>query len=830
MLQNLIMNVSILRRPLALGAATVLLLLGLGGCGADPACVAGATAPCTCTDGGAGAQTCKADGSGLAACVCSGGGADVASDATADVGDDVGQNDATVGPADTAGCSCAAVGAQCGFLANCAASCGACPSGKKCEANKCVVGSVGVKKVPFGGACGPTKECVFPAAGSAQGAYDAYYDCIDDECEDGRCRNGVCIKQCVMSKDSVHNASGKTGSDGVEDPKESSECDDAIDGPYGDSFRCVEFRAPADVLKGSSSAFCYPGKTWKPCGGSAECDAKESCQLRYVFGQYGTYCVPKLKPADNKAHVGLTASCNTNPFLGEVETCDSNWCSSTWGCRAFCKDDNDCVTSVGACAGGVCTNQAGKKSCAGDADCSAQMCKKGLKYYSNVEQTFNMCYPKTCALTTDCPDGSGCRLNSNGVTSPSGDPDPDNPKKVIMPGWSNLCLPHKTGGVKAGELCDIYPSDANADDPFCENPSFCRDGFCGNLCVADTDCATNMKCGATEFGFDTDDDGLYDYRIASDLCVGLPGKGTDCDDNSDCAATQACKPWLHKTGSKLPGGLPAYTSSGSCIDKIPGRAQYASYCGAGKDGVQCQTDVCLSVFSGQNYGICSDACDSRFDCPAKVKIGNFTYKSLCSSRWEMGNQTLLDPNDDVYAPVCWPSADANSLEDCAATRKCTLTGEACSARVITRGPDTAAKVEYICTRVNGSSDPAPDKNVGDPCDPEGDVNPCKGGMCLEDIKAGTGYCSALCLGDDDCGGAGKGIFCDLQRQQIPRLDAKKAAVVPICMKKSACLPCTYDNHCPTGSLCSNVGGPQMHRPARPLRRQDRKSRLCRHLR
>ena len=112
MLQNLIMNVSILRRPLALGAATVLLLLGLGGCGADPACVAGATAPCTCTDGGAGAQTCKADGSGLAACVCSGGGADVASDATADVGDDVGQNDATVGHADTAGCSCAAVGAR----------------------------------------------------------------------------------------------------------------------------------------------------------------------------------------------------------------------------------------------------------------------------------------------------------------------------------------------------------------------------------------------------------------------------------------------------------------------------------------------------------------------------------------------------------------------------------------------------------------------------------------------------------------------------------------------------------------------------------------------
>ena len=792
----------------ARAVAVCALLWSLGGCGetVEKDCAPGSTQACTCTDGASGAQECNAAGSGFDSCVCTGAKDDVAGADTEDTGS--GQADTE---ADTSGvdpCDCTANKIECGFVPGCSKSCGACPAGQQCTNNKCVQKQV-VKKVAFGGACGPNKDCVYPGSGSEQSAIDAYFDCLDSQCESNRCRNGVCIKTCVMTKDSVNNASGAAGSDGVEDPDQNSECDDAEDGPYGNKWRCVEFRDPPDVLNGQSLAFCYPGIKWKPCKSSADCDEPNtSCQLRYKFGQYGTVCVPKRKPPKGEQHVGLAGTCNTNPMTGDLKICDSNWCSSSWGCRAFCGSDLDCVTDPGACKNGACTNGNGG-SCTTDADCSAYFCKSGLKYYSNVDQTFSMCYPKNCELTSDCGDGFGCRLNWNGVSSEEGDPDPNDASKVIYPGWNHLCLPHKEGGVKAGELCDKYPSDDNKSDPYCENSSFCRDGFCGNLCKNDKDCASNMKCGVTEFGFDSDDDGWYDYRLAADHCVGLPGATTSCVSNSDCGSNQVCKPWIQKT-SKTLGTTPdkaMYTSAGTCIDKIPNRAQFASYCGVGQDGVQCQTNICLSVFSGQNYGICTDACNSRFDCPPKVKIGNYTYKAVCSSRWLMGNQTLLDPTDDVYTPVCWPSSDGNSLDDCSKTRTCDLKGEACYPRVITRGPDTAAKVEYWCMRVNGSNEPAPTKKNGEVCDPEADVNPCVGGYCLEDSgKPGKGYCSSLCLKDADCGSTAEGMFCHTKRQQIPRKDASKAAVVPLCMKPKACIPCSGTHQCTPGRLCTNVGG------------------------
>ncbi|MCO4762624.1 MAG: hypothetical protein KC502_14020 [Myxococcales bacterium] len=789
-----------------------LLLVVAQACGPTQTCTPGETQSCVCSDGAKGAQVCAGSGERFGACVCTG---------ELDQGDitsskDAGNSDTGAAP-DTQGstdpaCDCAKVGAQCGFLPNCSKPCGACPAGKLCQSNKCVQQQV-EKKVPFGGACGPSKECVYPPSSAKQSVFDAYFDCINDMCEDGRCRNGVCIKSCTISKDAVHNFSGKPGADGVEDPTKSSECDDAIDGPYGDKFRCVEFRDPSDVQNGQSNAFCYPGHSWKPCKGSGDCVGNNSCQIRYVFGQYGTFCVPKHKTPAGKKHVELGGSCNTNKYNGDVKICASNWCSSSWGCRAFCGDDSDCVSDVGACQAGKCTNGSGgtAKACKSDSDCSAMFCKSGLKYYSNLDQTFSMCFAKNCELTSDCAKGYGCKLNWNGVVSPDGDPDPQDNKKLIYPGWNHICLPHKEGGVKAGEICDLYPSDSNTDDPACNNSSFCRDGFCGNLCKGDSDCAANMKCGAREFGFDSDDDGWYDYRIVAEHCIGLPGATTACVANDSCGAGKVCKPWVHKTGKTIPGkgGAPAkdeYTSSGMCITKVPKRAQFAEYCGIGKDGVQCQTNICLQVFSNQNYGICTDACDGRSDCPAKVKIGSYTYKSVCSSRYVMSNQTLLDPTDDVFTPVCWPSSDSNSLEDCSKTRTCALKGEACFPRVIARGPDTAAKVEYWCMRVNGSSEPAPTKKPGESCDPDANVNPCLGGYCLDDAGKGTGYCSALCLKNSDCGAATDGMICNVDRQQIPRKDKTKAAIVPLCMKAKACIPCSDNYDCTGTRLCTNVGG------------------------
>lgn len=75
------------------------------------------------------------------------------------------------------------------------------------------------------------------------------------------------------------------------------------------------------------------------------------------------------------------------------------------------------------------------------------------------------------------------------------------------------------------------------------------------------------------------------------------------------------------------------------------------------------------------------------------------------------------------------------------------------------------------------------------------------GICWEDAKAGTGYCSALCASDTDCG---NGTVCDLKHQWLPRMNANSAAIVPICMKKKACQVCDYDYQCHSDLRCTHA--------------------------
>jgi hypothetical protein len=73
---------------------------------------------------------------------------------------------------------------------------------------------------------------------------------------------------------------------------------------------------------------------------------------------------------------------------------------------------------------------------------------------------------------------------------------------------------------------------------------------------------------------------------------------------------------------------------------------------------------------------------------------------------------------------------------------------------------------------------------------------------------GKGYCSAICNSDDDCG-TKDGMFCDKQNMSFPgiaRADKTKAAIVPLCRKKKACIPCAYDFQCAGNYACTNVGG------------------------
>ena len=736
---------------------------------------------------------------------------DEAGDAVADAESvDAGQVADTAGPADTSG-GCTCEGFDCGYPAGCSVSCGACPAGKKCSNNICKDKPPSEQLIKMGQWCGPYEGCLPPASGSSQIDYDNYYDCLDDQCETKDCSGNVCTRNCTITKDKVINHSGESGADGIEDPGVESECAAAVDGPHGDTYRCIELRSEAQVAQGQNYQICRAGTTFAPCKASADCPDGEVCQLIYLMGEYQNRCRPKHKQPDGKPGKVFSEACNSNPYAGDVALCQSGTCFG-WGCMAFCDSDQDCVTTPGACKAGKCPNGA---VCKDDTDCSAWGCEAGHTIYSNVDKTFKMCWPKGCKVDGDCGDDEFyCRLAYNGVVSQTGDPDPDDPNKVILPDWDNYCRRRLPGSAAKGEACDPYSTDDIKAHPPCQNPFACDNGVCGGYCGADADCPASMRCGVSDLRFDTDDpdDGLYDVFLAYGSCVHMPEAGTVCHAQADCPGGH-CKGWRHANPAAASDDkAPAWSSSGQCTQPSDSKGVYGDTCGPLGKGAICNSGWCANTSSSSGkaqVGFCTDLCGGRLECKGALKLYNKTYKSVCRSYKQTYNATL-PPHDDVYLPYCWVSNSSASLDDRSSDKVCGSAKEACRAFPIAFGPDKAMKVEFWCSWNQNSSAPQPTKKAGEVCELDANGYQCLGGYCMTDVAAGKGYCSRICAEDSDCGQAIDGMFCDMENMGfpgLPRSDPKMAAIVPICRKKKSCIPCSWDYQCAGDNRCTNLGGP-----------------------
>jgi len=709
---------------------------------------------------------------------------------------DTAKTDGSSGDAATSQC-CADKGATCGFVAGCPTSCGGCPTGKQCTANKCVDKVVVVKK-KFGEACGTSKECPLPPAGTASTdpKVKAYRDCVDAQCDTNICFDGFCSQTCVIAKDVKNNATGADGADGIEDPGATSDCEGAADGPAGASMRCTELLSPAQVQAGQSVQYCQAGTNFKACKSSADCPDTEACAIKFIAGVSNTMCAPKYKNPNGTVGGKAAQPCNEDPAKGPIAVCDNNVCGGA-GCLAFCKSDADC--------GG------------------AWQCKKGQKLYSNSPDLFDFCVPKSCKLDKDCSDASFyCRLYYNGVDNPEGDPDPNDATKVILPGWDSGCVKKTVGGAKAGAACNPYPNSATPSAlPTCENTIWCVGGYCGAQCATDAECASNMKCGVEEAPLDltTPEDGKYDVYLPYNACQPMPAQKGACASAKDCtdATSNYCRPW--ETTVSLPNPITpsapttAYTTGGLCIAPEAGTKNDGEACGELAGGAQCKSGICLGQTNQQTGakqpGICVDLCNGQATCPEQTKVGNTTYKNICTSyfwAWA-GSMTAYD---DLYMPLCIPLDAGSTLADCAATKKCTAAGEACTPFAIATGPDKTATIEYRCTLLVAPGATAPTKAVGAACDPNpaaGAAEECASGLGCEpdstvDAKGKQiGYCTALCSANADCG-SNDGMICDLDHMRIPRKDKSKAAILPLCLKKKSCLPCTEDFECNGGYKCN----------------------------
>ncbi len=741
-------------------------------------------------------------------------GADVAADAgpvNDVVAADVPVTTDTAPGADTT-CSCATV--QCGTPPGCIQSCGACPAGAKCVYNICKMAPPKMKLKPLGAWCGPYEGCKPPGSGASQTDLNNYWDCLDQQCETKDCSGGVCTKKCTITKDKLINHTGEAGFDGIEDPDTDSECAGAVDGPHGSKYRCIELRSEVQVAQGQSYQLCRAGFTFAPCDANADCLEGETCQIIYIMGEYETRCRPTHKQPEGEPGKLFSHACNNNPYSGDVALCQSGTCFG-WGCMEFCEKDSDCITAPGACQAGKCPDG---DACKDDTDCSAWKCDPGHTIYSNVEKTFQMCWPKKCSVDADCGDSEFyCRLAYNGVDDPAGDPDPDDPNAVILPGWDNYCRRRLPDSVKKGEFCDPWSNNDIEQHAPCQNPFECDNGVCGGYCNVDGDCPTDMRCGVSDLRFDTDDpdDGLYDVFLAYGACVHMPDATTVCHAQADCKEG-LCKGWSHGlAGSKddgKKGAKKAYTSDGLCVTPAPSKGDYGDTCGPMAKEALCKSGWCANTVSSSGksqVGFCTDLCASRAECNPSVNLYGTTYKSVCRSYKQTYHETL-PPLDDLYLPYCWVANAKGSLADCSETKVCLSAKEACRAYPIAFGPDQAMKVEYWCYWNQNSSGKQPSKKVGAKCDLESNNYECLGGYCLTDVAPGDGYCSRICAEDADCGSDLDGMYCDKSNMGwpgLPRDDPALAAVVPLCRKKKTCIPCSWDYQCAGDYRCTNIGGP-----------------------
>ncbi len=723
----------------------------------------------------------------------------------------------TSGTSENAKC-CAAKGAKCGYVQGCQFSCGGCPSGEKCDAvtgsktiNTCIKAVAAKPLKKNGEACGPNADCVVPANNASQAVKQAYYQCLNDQCSDGRCYLGVCSKMCKIATDKKDNASGAElpNGDGIEDPGATSECTDFVDGPAGKEFKCVDLFSPSDP---NQLALCTPGTNFAPCKANSDCKNGEVCGYKQIRGVLAPTCMPPYKEVDGKAGTTLANVCNEDPKAGPVATCKNDLCLGI-GCVDFCKTDDDCVTEVGACKAGKCGNG---DACTKDADCSAWMCKKDMPFFGTKQPTVNVCLPKPCYLDEDCKNPAYyCLSGYNGVKNQDGDPDPKDPTKIKMPGWEeSSCVKKAPNTAKKGEPCDDFLSDNDVTLKPCENKYWCMNGVCEGHCKTDSHCPANSKCGVYEIPLDTSDpqDQKYDVYTALKVCTPMPGATKECSGQGNCkdeAKAKYCKYYEVEMSQAATPTDYKYTMKGLCVEPDPKLGSLAASCGS-VPAKNCNSGVCLATQNAQGQpqaGWCADACDSKADCGTDMQFegfGQFKTKPYCRAiGW--GNNATKGPLDNLYLSICYPDVSGKaSLADCSADFKCASAAEACISVPIGGGPDKPMKTDFRCVSLADQQGTVPTKKVGASCNPDPANNApeeCASGLCMPDATTGQGYCSALCKDNAACG-SNDSMFCDVDHQIIPRSDPKMAAVAPMCLKKKSCIPCSYDYQCATGTLCT----------------------------
>jgi len=703
----------------------------------------------------------------------------------------------------------------------CGGSCGDCASGTSCNQakHKCEEdGPPPPETAEFGEQCGRKGDCQPYVPNATTGDLEEnpqWPACIHAQCATGVCDEPVCTKPCTLTQDQKDSA-GNPGADGIDDPDAPfNDCAGAVDGILGDNFTCVNV-APLDNPQ--PQTMCYAGTTFKECFVNADCPEGESCQIAYITGTFSLRCLSAPKGAQPVA-----TDCNLNPEDGDIALCEAH-CYGI-GCVGFCQGNSDCHTFENGCgANGKCTDNP-ETDCATDDDCSAWTCNPAHNHGSEENPVvFDTCWPRTCDKNAGCRDDDFfCRPFVNGGDT------------IATLDWENLCVPKPANSADLGGQCEDDPED-NIDKPDCGTGWCLNNGVCSAICELDADCAndnTEMLCGVNEFPFDFDDDDNYDAYLPLGLCMAFPGTKTTCTSNAECTvASEACK--FIEQKDEVTG---VYDGSGKCAEVDDTAGDIGSPCG-GNSGINCKAGFCFGT-DGDQPGWCSGLCSKTSDCPQNLALGPFAgpYNLGCVpyGYGEAGTADVTD--DDVYVSICFPAALAlgksipgagvlmqfltagetnqtsSSMTDCSGTLYCTNPNEACIAFPTAQGATGPTHVDYLCVNNkqnfvenNQQVTVDPTAAVGEECTlniEDKTATLCHDLYCLPDV-GGNGYCSRLCVNDNDCGGGA--LKCE-DIVVIDRADDSQDLTVKACRKTAMCSPCGNQNDCGNGYSCVNLGGP-----------------------
>jgi hypothetical protein len=286
------------------------------------------------------------------------------------------------------------------------------------------------------------------------------------------------------------------------------------------------------IFTGGADGSCLPatqgGDPHGDCSdaGSTSCGTDGVCNGSRACEEYpsSTVCVPS-------ACVGMSAQlasmCDGSGTCvpGGTAMCAPYICTSG-ACLASCGGDLDCDAND-RCAGGACKLREGQ-TCAAGGQCASGFCVDGVCCDGMCAGT---CFACTAAKKGGGADGA-CGVISVGT-------DPDNECAATSASTcgtdgvcdgAGACQDWAVGTVCVNSFCSSATTLTNAHTcngtGTCTTPGVttqdctpykCATGACTTTCSADTDCATNNHCNATN------------------ICLANFANGTACSRNGECA-------------------------------------------------------------------------------------------------------------------------------------------------------------------------------------------------------------------------------------------------------------------------------------------------------